>query len=506
MFGKVELDCSIERQVRAFHDFFNTDHEIGVSNEGSDEVFDDFARIASLLFAEPLSIVENSIHNGSIKPKHGPGAVADRLRGNAKFDLVYWPSRLEDSFSYTEWGIPNTRHYARVYRVDFADENHEIPSRVLMVPKTLKAPRIIAAEPASMQWMQQAIKGVLYPAIENSWIGDLIGFTDQGSNRDLARKGSLFGELATLDMSEASDRVSLKQALALGKNFPSFREALTATRSQFAEFAHPETGFPLSIRMNKFASMGSALCFPIEAMAFLTAIFMGIEQKMLEEGSRQLLTRRDVLSYRGKVRVYGDDIIVPVDCVAHVVDVFTRLGWKTNVSKSFWTGLFRESCGGDYYAGTDVTIIRYRKWLEPQHGNAQQIAGLVSFRNQVYWRGLWRTASYLDGELSALLLGHYPVVGPTSPLLGRESCLPVGVIYSERVGRRFTGQSKVRFDSMHRPLVRGYVLESKVPRNEASEVGSLLKCLLSSQEDPEHLTHSGRPLNVDMKLRWRTPF
>nr|QDH87861.1 MAG: RNA-dependent RNA polymerase [Leviviridae sp.] len=506
MFGKVELDCSLERQVKAFHEFFDTDHEIGVSNESTDEVFDDFARIATLLFSSPLAEVENAIFAGTIKPKHGPGSVADRLRGNAKFDLSYWPDRLESTFSYAEWGIPNTRYYARVHHVNFADRNHEIPSRVLMVPKTLKGPRIIAAEPTALQWMQQAIAGTLVPAIESSWLGDMIGFTDQLPNRRLACKGSLDGSLATLDMSEASDRISLRQALALGKNFPLFREALTATRSQFAEFAHPKTGFPLSIRLNKFASMGSALCFPIEAMAFLTAIFIGIERYLLSTGSRSQLTRKQVNSFRGQVRVYGDDIIIPVDCVNHVVDVFARLGWKTNVNKSFWTGMFRESCGGDYFAGTDVTIIRYRKWVSPQHGTAQQLAGLSAFRNQLYWRGLWKTCNYLDSELNTLFLGYYPTIGPSSPLLGRETCLPVGNLYSERDNTGSARQFRTRFDGMHRTLVRGYVLTAKIPHNEASDVGSLLKCLLSSQEDPKHLTQSGRPLVVDMKLRWSTPF
>ena len=510
MFGKVELECSIERQVKAFHEFFDTDHEVGARNEETSGIIHDFARVSALLFAPALSSVDKSIYDGELRPKHGPGAVADRLRGNAKYDLVYWPDRLEALFSYTEWGIPNHRYHARGDRVHFASRNQEIPSRVLMVPKTLKSPRIIAAEPASLQWMQQAIAGVLVPALENDpTIGSMIGFTDQVPNRRLAQKGSLDGSLATLDMSEASDRVSLKQALALGRDFPHFREALTATRSQFAVFPHPKTGFPVGRKLEKFASMGSALCFPIEAMAFLTAVFLGIERKLLEEGSRTLLTREQVKRYRGQVRVYGDDIIVPVDCVSHVADVFLLLGWKMNANKSFWTGRFRESCGGDYFAGADVTIIRYRKWVSPQHGTAQQIAGLVAFRNQLYWRGMWRTCSYLDDRIKPMLHGHYPTVGPSSALLGRETCLPVGDIYFRLRESRNTGQPKTRFDSMHRPLVRGYMLKSKIPLNEASGEGSLLKCLtvpFNEGVDKKHLMQSGRPLVVDMKLGWSTPF
>jgi hypothetical protein len=362
----------------------------------------------------------------------------------------------------------------------------ELPARVILVPKTQKTPRVIAAEPASMQYMQQALMGVLVPSLETSWIKDMIGFTDQIPNRELAKRGSLDGSLATLDMKEASDRVSFMQALAIGEHFPLFREAISATRSKLARLPSGEV-----IHLRKFASMGSALCFPIEAMAFLTAIFVGIERKLIAEGSRSRLTKQDVMSFIGSVRVYGDDIIVPVDCVYYVTDVFRSLGWKTNIGKSFWTGLFRESCGGDYYAGHDITIIRFRKEFPSSRKDANKVASLVSFRNQLYWQGYWRTCGALDKRISRIL-PKYPIVEPTSAVLGRESVFDYK---SERIHPKY-----------QHPLVRGYMLSPRIPRNEASEVGALLKCLLSSQEDPKHLTHSGRPSSVDIKLGWCTPY
>jgi hypothetical protein len=511
VFGKLELECSNTRKLKAFNDFLDTDYEVGRWDEDPNNVLLDYARVSSLLFGTVLSSVEKSILEGDIKPKHGPGATADRLSGNGKYDLVYWPHRLEDEFSYAEFGIPNPRYYSRIDRVNFAPRNQELPSRVLMVPKTLKTPRIIAAEPTALQWIQQAIATNLVPLLEQSFVRGMIGFTDQLPNQQMARYGSSpDGDLATLDMSEASDRVSLLQALALAENFPIFRKALCATRSQLAELTNPCDNSKVIVRLNKFASMGSALCFPIEGMAFLAAVFVGIERKLIAEGCRSRLTKEHVKSLRGSVRVYGDDIIVPKDCVKFVLEVFAQLGWKTNVNKSFWTGLFRESCGGDYYGGTDVTIIRCRQMLpQPGQTDARTIASLVAFRNQLYWRGLWQTCSFLDNLFNRLLFGHYPVVKPTSQLLGRQSVLDdpsIQSAFNSITAESLQRDSTVRWDKMHRPLRKGYVLRSVIPRNEASEVGSLLKCLLASFEEDKHLSYSGRPSVVGMKLKWSPPF
>jgi len=517
VFGKLELECSRARKFAAYKSFIDTDCEVGRWDEDPNRVLLDFSRVSSLLFGSVISSVERSILEGSIKPKHGPGATADRLAGNSKYDLVYWPSRLEDEFSYAEFGIPNPRYTTRVDRVNFAPRNQEIPSRVLMVPKTLKTPRIIAAEPTALQWMQQSIATTLVPLLESSYIKDLIGFADQSPNREMAQRGSSpGGNLATLDMSEASDRVSLLQALALAENFPIFRKALSATRSQLAELTDPTNGAKCVVRLNKFASMGSALCFPIEGMAFLAAVFVGIERKLIAEGCRHRLTKKDVISFRGSVRVYGDDIIVPVDCVPFVLDVFAQLGWKTNVNKSFWTGMFRESCGGDYYGGTDVTIIRCRRNFPlPGQTDPGDAASIVAFRNQLYWRGLWQTSSFLDNLLNRAFNGHYPVVKSTSALLGRESVLDdpsIHLFQSDNLRlpsngvKTVTINRKLRVDEMHRPLRKGYVLRSTIPKNKSSDVVALLKCLLASHEDDKHLEYSGRPSVVGMKLRWSSPF
>jgi len=492
LYAKIELRCTPVRELKAINAYKVADQETGMWEDTIHEgLYNDLSRMSGLLFRDALSILDAKIYNLDIIPRHGPGAVAERLRGNAKFDLRTWPARLEAEFSFSLFGLPNPRYHELVdvcCSVQFPERDEELPSRVILVPKTMKTPRVIAAEPTALQYMQQGIMRDLVPLLEGDPVcGPMIGFTDQVPNQEMARQGSITRALATLDMSEASDRVSLRQVLSLLVNFPNTERAFRAVRSEKAVLP---TGEVLNLR--KFASMGSALCFPAEAMAFLSAIFIGIERSLLKRGIlRARLTRKDILSFHGQVRVYGDDILVPVDCVNDVIEVFQSLGWKTNVSKSFWNGNFRESCGGDYYAGSDVTPIRIRQPPPTSRRDVSEIVSWVSTRNQLYMAGFWRTAGYLDRFLEPLL-GSYPPVGPRSDLLGRVTVLDL----TRRPVRRWHADHQI-------PLEKGFVVRSKIPASPISDTGALLKCLIQPSQDERHLTHAGRPLAVDTKLTWR---
>jgi len=136
--------------------------------------------------------------------------------------------------------------------------------------------------------------------------------------------------------------------------------------------------------------MGSAVCFPVEGMYFFTAVIAAMHA---QDGKRPSV--RSVEQYARQVYVYGDDIIVPVDYAAKVSEWFETIGLKVNRQKSFWTGKFRESCGGDYYDGVDVKPIYYRRLLDTSRPTAKAIVSNVSFCNQLYLAGLWRSAQTL---------------------------------------------------------------------------------------------------------------
>jgi hypothetical protein len=196
-----------------------------------------------------------------------------------------------------------------------------------------------------------------------------------------------------------------------------------AVRSSKAEVA----GFGV-IPLAKYASMGSALTFPLEAMVFLTMVFCGIEKELMRP-----LRRRDLYGFVGRVRVFGDDIIVPKEYVDSVIETLETFGLKVNSNKSFWNGKFRESCGKEYYNGVDVSIVRVREMFPSTRKDAQEINSWVDLGNQLFKAGLWQTTKWLDSVMSGILQ-DYPVVAETSPVLGRHSFCGYE---TQRVGGRF---------------------------------------------------------------------
>jgi hypothetical protein len=492
MFGKILFECKPARVEKAFLDFVECEQELRVSDlRISAEMIADFRRISSMLFGDAFSELDRKVYEGEIIPKHGPGATADRIRGNAKFYPREWTDRLEKIFPAMENLIPNFRYHSSLDKLKYLDPGSERPVRVIAVPKTLKTPRIIAIEPSYMQYMQQGLMTEMVDLLESrrfrfteNPVYQMVGFTDQEPNQLMAQKGSSDGSLATLDLSEASDRVSLRLVSAITDSYPHLFEAVMATRSYRADV--PGHGV---IPLAKFASMGSALTFPMEECVFLTTIFYGIEQEL---GRR--LTLEDVKSYQGKVRVYGDDLIVPVDIVLRVVESLELFGFKVNRNKSYWTGRFRESCGREYYDGHEVSIFRVRRTLPSHRADVPGVVSTVALRNQAYWQGYWGVARYLDQLLEVLI--PLPNVSSSSRCLGRESAL---------------GYSEERtHPTLHHPLVRGMAIRTRIPSSKVENEFALLKCLLKRGDEPyadvRHLERQGRPEAVGIKLGWHRPY
>ncbi len=489
LYAKIELPCSNSRIVRAMKEYVECEDELEAwESTVEQDLLWRFRSASRLLFASVFTVVDSDIYNGDVSPAHGPGSTADGVVGNDKYRMPQWTQRLESVFPYGDFCLPNWRYYNLLDHVEFIHPANELPVKVIHVPKTLRSPRVIAMEPSYVQFMQQGVLRNLVRELEDpeELCSSFLGFTDQIPNREMACEGSLTGQLATLDLKEASDRVpNLLVKLMLGDH-PWLSAAVDCTRSSRAEI--PELGLCLP-NLRKFASMGSALCFPFEAMVFLTITLMGVSRQRGVPLSRSFLTE-----LRGDVRVYGDDIIVPTDCVLSVIGMLEAFGFKINSKKSFWKGKFRESCGGDFFDGQDVTPIRLKKVPPSSLRDGSRVKALVEFRNRLYLRGMWKTASWLDEAIAALLRGHFPIVEPTSPGIGRLSFLPY--------------QTEKMDEHMHAPRVKAYVLNPLIKGPRIDDVPALFKCLTSPviQEDVKHLDRSGRPVAVGTKLRWVTPF
>jgi hypothetical protein len=230
------------------------------------------------------------------------------------------------------------------------------------VHKSFEKLRVILKEPTVVAMMQQGLKKILYKHLESPkalLMWKKVNFTRQEINRELALKGSIDGELATLDLKEASNRVALWIVEELFTNQKKLLEMLLSARSGGGVLPGGEE-FYAPFRM--FAGMGSATCFPIQAVVFYS-IAVG---SLVNSGWPIHLASRSVY-------VYGDDVIVPRIGAKAVRDGYKEFGFVINEDKSFWDGLFRESCGMDAFAGVEITPVKIKAVPSPILSPSQQL-------------------------------------------------------------------------------------------------------------------------------------
>lgn len=300
---------------------------------------------------------------------HGPGGVAGHGKTslNHKYKDLTYDQMLTYAFGEPHWSTgPIRSSFDRI-------------SQTIFVPKSYKTFRTISMEPSTLQYMQQGILGEIQRVVASSWwLKSHISFRDQERNQRLAREGSISRNYATIDLSAASDSVSYALVCKLFVGTPLFRY-LVATRS--TRTLLPDGRL---INLKKFAPMGSALCFPVE-----TIIFAAICQYVTREHG----VTKDY-------SVYGDDIIVPTQCVSDTMLILETLGFSVNRGKSFYdsTCWFRESCGGEYCDGFDVTPMKVSRRYKHEERDVQ-IAGLIDLANAAYKKGFRNLRAFFIRKL-----------------------------------------------------------------------------------------------------------
>lgn len=528
MWKKVNLPCTITRTRRSIDAYVQVEEELRDHRcqLESHPALGRLSETAGIIGSICMGRVHENVLDHMLKPAHGPGAVQERgLRSNAKYRAWYqfvpgepdelaardlrggrpdqprgsrngaptrapaWHSRLDLHFPFDHFCVPNAGWLEDCEDFDlpkFLDPGAEPPVRVVTVPKTQKTPRIIAIEPLCMQYTQQALMRSMVDTIESSPITKgHVNFTDQSVNQQLALEGSISGKHATLDLSEASDRVSLTLAKSMFDRFPELWDSINACRSTRAELPDGRV-----IDLEKFASMGSALCFPVESMVFFTiCILAGLQNANLP------ISHRNISRIAKEVYVYGDDLIVPVEQVEATIALLESFKLKVNVRKSHWTGKFRESCGVDAYDGVDVTPVYVRNMPPRGRRNVPEMLSFVSLANQLYLKGWWGTAARVR-ERCESILGPMPHVRETSPCLGWVS---------------FTKAYSVhRWDSdLQRFEIKAPQVRTRKDKDPLTGAGALMKFFLRIGETPSdegHLERSVRPGCARIKIRWGTPY
>ena len=195
------------------------------------------------------------------------------------------------------------------------------------------------------------------------WPHGHVHFDDQSVNGRIALLSSRSRRYATLDMKEASDRISepLVQIL-FGRKYKWFG----CCRAQKFRIPNIRANAHLIGDLNCYAPMGNATTFPVQSLIFWAICVASLQHHKFHQP--------------GAVFVFGDDIIVPSECAEFVINDLESFGLLVNKDKSFWRGSFRESCGVDAFNGVNVTPVRWKTTLDAEHLEGMQSLSDIAMR------------------------------------------------------------------------------------------------------------------------------
>lgn len=250
-------------------------------------------------------------------------------------------------------------------------EPNIVPGNVLFtVPKNSVIDRVACKEPDLNMFFQKSAGNQIRTLLKR--VG--VNLNDQSINGELARVASINGLLMTMDLSSASDSVctSLVQRVLPFDWF----HWLYALRS-------PLTSIDGEEHFNEmFSSMGNGFTFELESLLFYsiaraTAYFTG---------------------HKGRISVYGDDIIAPSLMVDDLTSTLAFCGFSVNRDKSFSDGPFRESCGKHWHDGLDISPFYVRRPFKT-------ISDLILTLNQLTsWSS--RCIGVVDPRYEAIILKY----------------------------------------------------------------------------------------------------
>lgn len=329
------------------------------------------------------------LDEGYVIPRPGPGATNTHTEKNVRWRPHVLYDKLNDSFPYEDWFYDDPwaivadpkKHPFRLPREDAP------MSRFKFVPKTFSKPRGICIEQLETQYFQQGLRNALCTIIERHPLTrGRINFNDQKVNGRLALEHSLTREFATIDMKEASDRISRALVSKLFRKVPHLRELLMSVSTELIEMpGDVDINFIPVLPAAKFAPMGSAVCFPVMGVVHWALI-------------RAILFINSHRSQLDDIYVYGDDIIIPSNVYEEVITTLPNFGMKLNTTKSFINSFFRESCGVNAYYGREITPVYFKNIPTPKM-NAKVLVGLLNTEGQLYRKGYTDTAALLRTEI-----------------------------------------------------------------------------------------------------------
>jgi hypothetical protein len=356
--------------------------------------------------------------------KHGSGYVAERIRDlSLKILSLKGHPRLDRAFQQENEFSGNPQDSVDCLPRDWlpresALDMSEDTSRIKDIYKTYKTSRLICMEPAAFMLAQQSVLWLLLQSIEHGYASNFIDLKYQEHNQDAAREGSITGHVDTIDMKRASDTVSYE----LVKHIFPRKLLYYMSASRTTKVLLPDGSI---FNVEKFAPMGSAVCFPTQCIIFLGAMLLEYLRyscvvnrrdldDVLSSSDETLFFLRNIISRkasRDKLAqpvVYGDDLVCDFRITGSYMQTLKRLGFQVNETKSFLSNhAFRESCGKYYWLGNDVTPTIFKQKVIAREGwDAKSLMSAVAACNR---SGAIGYSSIRTSQIQ--LIRHIPIIG-----------------------------------------------------------------------------------------------
>ncbi|DAD50438.1 RNA-directed RNA polymerase [ssRNA phage Gerhypos.2_18] len=310
-----------------------------------------------------------------------------RSRGNDMYSKLYMAplscskASIFDLYQRYVGSMPRTASAEFIRTLHVGHGPSVCESKVSFAAKSNDISRTICTEPTLNMWYQRAYSDLLEKRLQSAFGIDLAVQPD--INRELCRLGSIDGRFATIDLTSASDSLSLKLLRdILPKGCLRILEYFRCTHTILPDGSREE--------LHMVSSMGNGFTFSLQTLIFCCVVEACY--RVLDIAISRSVVRGKTWTC-GNFSVFGDDIIVVAranNCVSRLLGL---LGFRVNVTKSFSIGPFRESCGVDFLNGTNVRPV-FIKRLDSEASRFTAINNLRLWSARV---NIWirRTLKYL---------------------------------------------------------------------------------------------------------------
>jgi hypothetical protein len=391
----MELDTAATR-AKALSTFLNVNNSVGLPtaerHEWEEELYGCFKRHVYNFFYPDGDPLISSWHHVVSRGDLGSGSNIG-ARGTdfytklfdsdltATSEDLYFLYRRCTATSPT-WDDAEQSRLSRGHKVRVVKGN-----KLDFVPKDDRTSRTIATEPTLNMFFQRGVSNIVEDRLRSFGVDLAI---QPVQNRALARQGSMDQSFSTIDLSSASDSISIALVEdVIPRQQRCFFSLPRCTRSTLPDGSDCE--------LNMWSTMGNGYTFTLQTMLFSCMVAAAFEYS-------------NVPRSRGPSKnwgVFGDDIIVPSGAVTRrVLDLLRLTGFTVNGSKTFTEGPFRESCGGDFLHGVNVRPVFAKDWSS----RASRYALTNRLRE---WCG---AHGNLPRTLALLCPDRYHVVPPSFPI------------------------------------------------------------------------------------------